>query len=117
MVCGACTLPVIFPVGFPRDEAANIQQSYLNTSIQASEPYISTTSDPEFQQLGDDLAQGNYSSREERNEMLARALELSLEDSLFIWLIDQQTYSPHSNDVQVTWDLALGAECRAGYVL
>src|SRR5688500_6302389 len=42
--------------------------------------------------------------------MLARSLELSLEDSLFIWLIDQQTYSPHSNDVQVTWDLALGAE-------
>src|SRR5688500_11100189 len=98
------------PGGFPRDEAANIQQSYLNTSIQASEPFISTTSDPEFQQLGDDLAQGAYSSREERNEMLARALELSLEDSLFIWLIDQQTYSPHSNDVQVTWDLALGAE-------
>jgi peptide/nickel transport system substrate-binding protein len=98
------------PGGFPRDEAANIQQSYLNTSIQASEPYISTTSDPEFQQLGDDLANGKYSSREERNEMMAKALELSLEDSLFIWLIDQQTYSPFDNDVQVTWDLALGAE-------
>lgn len=98
------------PGGFPRDEAGNIQQSYLNTSVQASEPFISNVSDPEFQQLGDDLAQGKYSTREERNSMMARALELALEDSLFIWLIDQQTYSPYNNNVQVTWDLALGAE-------
>jgi peptide/nickel transport system substrate-binding protein len=42
--------------------------------------------------------------------MMKRALELSLEDSLFIWIVDQQTYSPHSNDVQVTWDLATGPE-------
>ncbi|HET7143412.1 MAG TPA: ABC transporter substrate-binding protein, partial [Anaerolineales bacterium] len=98
------------PGGFPRDEAANIQQSYLNTSIQSSEPFISNVSDPEFQQLGDDLAQGKYSTREERNAMMSRALELALEDSLFIWLIDQQTYSPYNNNVQVTWDLALGAE-------
>lgn len=98
------------PGGFPRDEKALFQQGYLNTSIQASEPFISTTSDPEFQQLGDDLAQGHFSTKEERDLMMARALELSLEDSLFVWVIDQQTYSPYSNDVQVTWDLALGAE-------
>ena len=100
------------PAGFGslRDESGNIQQSYLNTSIQASEPYISNVSDPEFQQLGDDLAQGNYSSKEERDAMMARALELSLEDSLFVWIVDQQTYSPHANNVQVTWDLATGPE-------
>jgi len=98
------------PGAFPRDEAGNIQTSYLNTSVNAGEPYISNVSDPEFQKLGDDLAQGNYSSREERNAMMAQALELSLEDSLFVWLIDQQQYSPYNNNVQVTWDLALGAE-------
>src|SRR6185503_17727230 len=56
------------PSGFRslRDERANIQQSYLNTSIQASEPFISNVSDPEFQKLGDDLAQGNFSSKQER---------------------------------------------------
>src|SRR5687768_8236831 len=89
-----------------RDESGNIQQSYLNTSIQASEPFISNVSDPEFQQLGDDLAQGNYSTKEERDEMMARALELSLEDSLFVWVIDQQSYAPYNNNVQVTFDLA-----------
>ena len=100
------------PSGFSslRDERANIQQSYLNTSIQASEPFISNVSDPEFQKLGDDLAQGNFSSKQERDSMMAHALELALQDSLFVWVIDQQTYSPHNNDVQVTWDLATGPE-------
>lgn len=100
------------PSGFAslRDERANIQQSYLNTSVQASEPFISNVSDPEFQKLGDDLAQGNFSTKEERDSMMKRALELSLEDSLFVWIIDQQTYSPHNNNVQVTWDLATGPE-------
>ena len=97
-------------LGSLRDESGNIQQSYLNTSIQASEPFISNTSDPEFQQLGDDLAQGNYSSREERDAMMARALELSLEDSLFVWVIDQQVYAPYADNVQVTFDLATGPE-------
>ncbi|MDQ2691633.1 MAG: ABC transporter substrate-binding protein, partial [Chloroflexota bacterium] len=93
-----------------RDESGNIQQSYLNTSIQASEPFISNISDEEFQQLGDDLAQGNYSSKEERDQMMARALELSLEDSLFVWTIDQRVYAPYNNNVQVTYDLATGPE-------
>jgi peptide/nickel transport system substrate-binding protein len=97
-------------LGTLRDESANIQQGYLNTSVQASEPYISTVSDPEFQELGDDLAQGNYSSEEERREMMARALELAMEDSLFIWTIDQRVYAPYNENVQVTYDLATGPE-------
>src|SRR5690606_16151277 len=93
-----------------RDEAANIQQSYLNTSVQASEPFISNISDPEFQKLGDDLAKGVYTEKAARDEAMARALELALEDSLFVWVIDQQTYAPYANNVQVTYDLATGPE-------
>lgn len=97
-------------LGTLRDESALIQQSYLNTSTQAGEPYISNVSDPEFQKLGDDLAQGNYSSEEERLEMMSRALDLSLEDSLFVWLIEQKVYAPFNDNVQVTYDLATGPE-------
>lgn len=93
-----------------RDERGNIQQSYLNTSVQASEPFISNVSDPELQQLGDDLANGNFTTKEERDEMMRRALELSMEDSLFVWVIDQQQYAPHAENVQVTFDLATGPE-------
>src|SRR5215211_3129676 len=99
------------PGGFPRDERISCcQQAYLNTSTQAGEPYISNVSDPEFQELGDALAQGDFSSKEERDEMMRRALELALEDSLFVWTIDQQSYAPYDDDVQVTWDLALNYE-------
>jgi peptide/nickel transport system substrate-binding protein len=98
------------PGGFPRDERDQLQQSYLNTSIQASEPFISNVAVEEFQQIGDDLAQGNFSTKEERDEMMRRGLELALEDSLFVWTIEQQSYAPFDTDLQVTWDLALGYE-------
>jgi peptide/nickel transport system substrate-binding protein len=102
------------PGGFPRDERTSCcQQAYLNTSIQATEPFISNVADPEFQQLGDDLAQGNFSTKEERDQMIRRALELALEDSLFVWTIEQQSYAPYDNDVQVTWDLALNYEAAS----
>jgi peptide/nickel transport system substrate-binding protein len=97
-------------LGTLRDESANIQQSYLNTSVQAGEPYISNVSDPEFQELGDDLAQGKYIEKEARDAAMARALELSMEDSLFVWVIEQQVYAPYNDTVQVTYDLATGYE-------
>lgn len=101
------------PGGFPRDERGQLQQGYLNTSIQAGEPFISNVSDPEFQQIGDDLAQGKFSTKEERDQMMRRGLELALEDSLFVWTIEQQSYAPYDNDVQVTWDLALNYEAAS----
>ena len=101
------------PGGFPRDERSGLQQGYLNTSIQSGEPYISNVSDPEFQKIGDDLAQGKFSTKEERDQMMRRGLELALEDSLFVWTIDQQSYAPYNNDVEVTWDLALNYEAAS----
>lgn len=98
------------PSGLTRDERGNIQQYYLPTSVQASDPFISNVADPELQKLGDDLAQGNFADKAERDEMLARALELSLEDSLFVWVVDQLVYAPYDTDVSVTYDLGAGYE-------
>jgi peptide/nickel transport system substrate-binding protein len=98
------------PSGLTRDERAQIQQMYLNTSVQGVDPFISNVSDPEFQELGDDLAQGNFSTPEERKAMMEKALELSLQDSLQIWTIEQVQYSPFNSNVQLTYDLASGVE-------
>jgi peptide/nickel transport system substrate-binding protein len=97
-------------LGTLRDESANIQQSYLNTSTQAGDPYISNVSDPEFQKLGDDLAKGVYVEKSARDAAMRRALELSLQDSLFVWTIEQQVYSPFNDKVQTAYDLATGYE-------
>ena len=98
------------PNGLTRDERSQIQQMYLNTSTQAIDPFISNVSDPEFQKLGDDLAQGSFATAEERKAMMAKALELSLQDSLQVWTIEQVQYSPFNTNVQVTYDLAAGVE-------
>ena len=98
------------PSGLTRDERGNIQQYYLPTSVQASDPFISNVADPELQQVGDDLAQGNFANKEERDAMMARALELALEDSLFVWVVDQLVYAPYNSNVSVTYDLGAGYE-------
>lgn len=98
------------PSGLTRDERGNIQQYYLPTSVQASDPFISNVADPELQQLGDDLAQGKFNTKEERDAMLARSLELALEDSLFVWVVDQLVYAPYNANVSVTYDLGAGYE-------
>ena len=102
------------PSGLTRDERSQIQQMYLNTSVQGVDPFISNVAEEEFQKLGDDLAQGTFSTPEERREMMARALELSLQDSLQVFTIEQVAYSPYNSNVQVTYDLAAGVE--AAYV-
>jgi len=98
------------PSGLTRDERGNIQQYYLPSSVQASDPFISNVADPELQQLGDDLANGNFTNKAQRDEMLARSLELALQDSLFVWVVDQLVYAPYNNNVNVTYDLAAGYE-------
>jgi peptide/nickel transport system substrate-binding protein len=98
------------PSGLTRDERSQFQQMYLNSSVQGVDPFLSNVSDPEFQKLGDDLAQGAFATPEERKDMMKKALELSLQDSLQIWAIEQVQYAPFNNNVQVTYDLASGAE-------
>ena len=102
------------PSGLTRDERSQFQQMYLNSSVQGVDPFISNVAEEEFQQLGDDLAQGTFATTEERKQMMQKALELSLQDSLQVWTIEQVQYSPFNNNVQVTYDLAAGVE--AAYV-
>lgn len=93
-----------------RDEKDMFQQMYLPSSVQGMSVFMANVPDPEYQKLGDDLANGNFKSLEERHTMMARALELSMEDSLQVWLIDGKGYCPHKTDLVVTGDLAAGIE-------
>ena len=99
------------PSGLTRDEKNSFQQMYLSNSSQGVQPFLSNTDvDPEFQQVGDDLANANFTSAEERRDLMVRAMELSMQDSLQVWLIEQLAYSVYDHDVQVTYDLAAGIE-------
>src|SRR5215216_867159 len=93
-----------------RDERDMWQQMHLPTSVQGDMVPPSNEPDPEFLQIGDDLANGIYASAEQRREMMVTALHLGLQDSLQVWLIDGKNYTPYQTNVVVASDLAAGVE-------
>ena len=98
-----------------RDEKNMFQQMYLDSSVQGMPVFLANVSDPEFKKLGDDLNNGVFTTLDERREMFAKAMALSLEDSLQVFLIDGKNYTPYATTVQATSDLAAGIESAQIY--
>ncbi|PWH14239.1 MAG: ABC transporter substrate-binding protein [Anaerolineae bacterium] len=96
--------------GLTRDEKNIFQEMYLPSSVQGLPVFLANQPDPEFQEVGDALAEGNFKTLEERKELFARALELAMQDSLQVWIIDQQQYMPMKENIQVTYDVGSGIE-------
>ncbi len=91
-----------------RDESTIFQEMYLPDSLQGISTWQANTPDPEFQKVGDDLFNSNYKTPQDRHDLMAKALNLALQDSLQVWLIDGRNYSPYKTNIQVTADLAAG---------
>ncbi|MFN8387790.1 MAG: ABC transporter substrate-binding protein [Anaerolineales bacterium] len=96
--------------GLQRDQRTIFQEMYLPDSPQGIPLFTENVVDPAFQQIGDDLANGNYKTLEERHDLMVKALPLSLEDSLQVWTVDLQTYAPFRCDLQVSADVGAGVE-------
>lgn len=102
--------------GLTRDEKGQFQQMYLPSSQQGLSVFLANTGvDPEFQKVGDELAEAKYTTLEQRHDMMAKALRLSMEDSIQVWVIEQKSYAPYAKNVNVTYDLASGVESAAMY--
>src|SRR5512142_650652 len=100
--------------GLTRDEGNSFQQMYAPDSQQGMSLFLANTGiDPTFQKVSDDLANHNFTTVEERTKLLAQAMELSMQDSLQVWVVDQQVYSPFAKNVVVPQDLASGIEAAA----
>ncbi|EPC03116.1 hypothetical protein L861_22665 [Litchfieldella anticariensis FP35 = DSM 16096] len=90
-----------------RDEADNF--SYFYTPRGRAEPLWQAYDPvPEFDELAERLQQRDYQSWEQRQSMMARALELAMQNSVRIWLVDQLNVSARSRNVEVATDLAGG---------
>ncbi len=96
--------------GLNRDEKNIFQEMYLPNTPQGIPLFTENVPDPAFQQVGDDLANGNYTTLEERRALMVKALPLSVEDSLQVWTVDLQTYAPFRCDLQVSSDVGAGVE-------
>ena len=93
-----------------RDQSNMFQEMYLPESLQGLDFWYQNVPDPAFSQCGNDLAYARYDTLEQRREWMTICLELALQDSLQVWLIDGKNYSPYQAGVVVTADLAAGVE-------
>ncbi len=96
--------------GLNRDERTIFREMYLPNSPQGIPLFNANVPDPAFQEVGDALADGKYTTLEERRELMAKALPLAVEDSLQVWTVDLQSYSPFRCDLQVSADVGAGVE-------
>ncbi|MBM3134047.1 MAG: ABC transporter substrate-binding protein [Chloroflexi bacterium] len=90
-----------------RDLAGNFNYYYTargrpDTLWQAYKPA------KEFDDLADKLAKRDFKTTQERQELMAKALELSMKDSVRIFLINQIAIWARRADVRVATDLAGG---------
>jgi len=90
-----------------RDQADNFD--YFYTPRGRPEPlWQAYKPDPLFDYISDRLGRRDYSSMEERNELMAKALELSMKDSVRVWLVNRVSPWVARNEISLTSDLAGG---------
>ncbi len=94
-----------------RDQGDNFQFYYSSNSAYGFSPlWQAYTPSEEFNKLNDDLSYNRFITLDERRVAFARALELSLEDSVRVWLIDGKNFAPYDTNVSVAYDLAAGVD-------
>lgn len=96
--------------GLSRDEKAQFVQMYLPESGSAKPMKYNTNFDPAFSKVANDLNNGNFTTLQQRHDMIAQALPLSLEDSMQVFTVDLQTYAPFKCGLTVTADVGAGVE-------
>jgi peptide/nickel transport system substrate-binding protein len=64
---------------------------------------------PEFDAVADRLGRRDYTTPEERRELMTEALRRSMQDAVRVWLVDQRSVWPRRAD------LALAADLSGGY--
>jgi len=90
-----------------RDEAQNYADFYTpegrpSPLWQAYEPSA------ELHEIAQRLSRRDYSTVDQRQALMARALRLSMENSVRIWLVDGLNVWPYAADVELAMDLAGG---------
>jgi peptide/nickel transport system substrate-binding protein len=88
----------------PRDLGANFAYFYTDMGL-ATPMWQNYVNDPEFYEIAERLDNNDFRTLEERRELLSRALELAMQDSYRLWLVDRRSISPVRDEVAVGADL------------
>lgn len=103
----------IYTGGWTRGEAISRDQTwvfdYFYTPRGRSDPHWQAYHpSPELDDVADRLARGGFLSEKERRELMTRALELSMKDSVRIWVVRRIAYVPLNPNISVASDLVGG---------
>jgi peptide/nickel transport system substrate-binding protein len=88
-----------------RDEATNFSFFYTPDGLPFP-PWQAYSPSEEFYDIATKLTNSEFATMEERADLMARALELALEDSQRIWLKDDVGVAPHAANVTLASDLS-----------
>jgi len=91
-----------------RDQAGNFAFFYTPRGGWGTPLWQAYKPDPIFAEVAYRLDDADWKTFEERQELMAKAAELSLKDSVRIWLVDQVSPFPYRKEIQVASDLASG---------
>ncbi|MBF8221059.1 ABC transporter substrate-binding protein [Halomonas sp. 328] len=90
-----------------RDQAQNFSD-FFTPRGRAELLWQAYAPSPEFDALAERLERRDYADWAERQALMARALELAMEDSVRLWLVDRLSVSARASNVSVAADLAGG---------
>jgi len=90
-----------------RDEADNFGFFYTPRGL-ASPLWQAYEPAPEFDEVCGRLARREFNTIMERDEFMAKALELSLKDSVRVWIVQESSYFMMRRELEVPVDLASG---------
>jgi len=99
---GGWSSPMVY-----RSQAHNFDQMYTRR-VMPVQPWQSLEPIPELDEISARLRYSEFNSMEERKALLERALELGLQDSPRIFLVDQISFIPRRKDISVATDLGGG---------
>jgi peptide/nickel transport system substrate-binding protein len=91
----------------PRDLGTNFAFFYTDTGL-ASPLWQAYVNDPEFYEVAQALDNNEFTTLDQRDEMISRALRLSLKDSVRLWLVDRLSIYPKRAESSLAGDLFAG---------
>ncbi len=88
-----------------RDDSTNF--GFFYTNLYGATPLANAeTPTADFMDVCNKLWNNEFTTLDERRQLWATALPLSMEDSARVWLMDQISFTPQRADMQVSYDLA-----------
>jgi peptide/nickel transport system substrate-binding protein len=92
-----------------RDDADNFEAFYTNRGFGGGSPlWLAYKPAPAFDRLADRLSRRQFSNMAERTRLFGQALELAMQDSVRVWLVDRISVNPRRAEVKVVADLSAG---------